>query len=78
MIRSGCREPLAFVIADVVEHVAHPRRVSLIRDVWGYRIITTTESANDCKFFGHSNLKGTAFAGGSQLVRLAATLWASM
>jgi hypothetical protein len=51
MIRSGCREPLAFVIADVVEHVAHPRRVSLIRDVWGYRIITTTESANDCKFF---------------------------
>lgn len=50
MIRSGCREPLAFVIADVVEHVARPRRVSLIRDVWGYRIITTTESANDCRF----------------------------
>ena len=50
MIRSGCREPLAFVIADVVEHVAHPRRVSLIRDVWGYRIITTAESANDCRF----------------------------
>jgi hypothetical protein len=63
MIRSGCREPLAFVIADVVEHVARPRRVSLIGDVWGYRIITTAESANDCRFVGHSSLKGTAFAG---------------
>ena len=63
MIRSGCREPLAFVLADVVEHVAHPRRVSLIRDVWGYRIITTAESAMTAGFVGHSSLKGTAFAG---------------